>query len=89
MKPPCCDCLILSVCNINHEKILECDIFKSFINKNIFEDATKMVQDAPDRVGFYLYACDHPTDKLNLLGVSVLIHSDKIYLKGIQKIRRI
>ena len=86
---PCKECLVLAMCYNNKYKVIECDLFKKYVNENIGERAMNIVREDPRQLGFHWFSTDHPIHDKFHLGINILAHSDKIYIKGIADITKV
>jgi hypothetical protein len=85
MKFPCKTCLILAICysNIKSVKISKCKLFEKFVDENIFKLATDPVKKDSGKLGFNWFLVTHPRRDDLMLGIYLLVHPDKIWIKRI------
>ena len=83
---PCKDCLVIAMCYNDYNKIINCDLFKAFVYENIAERAMDKVKQDSGQLGFHWFSTEHPINDKYLLGINILAHSDKIYIKGVADI---
>jgi len=86
---PCKECLVLSMCYNNKYKVIECDLFKKFVHENIGERAMNIVREDHGQLGFHWFSTDHPINDKFLLGINILAHSNRIYIKEVADIIKV
>jgi len=77
------------MCYNNKNKVIECDLFKQFVHENISERAMDIVRKDPGELGFHWFSTEHPVHDKYLLGINILAHSDRIYIKGVADITKV
>ena len=74
------------MCYNDWHKIIECDLFKTFVYENIAERAMDKVKQDSGQLGFHWFSTEHPINDKHRLGINILAHSDKIFIKGVANI---
>lgn len=86
---PCKDCLIIPICYNDKQKIIKCELFKEFVDDNIFDQATNMVKTDSGKLGFHIYITDHPTNDNVVLGIKVLVYPDNLSIQNVIEFKKV